>query len=363
MTLLVTGGAGFIGSNFIARVLSDPRSAGENIICVDNLGYAGNLRNLESAFSSNRFRFLKGSIGDRDFIDGILKSYMPSRIVNFAAESHVDRSINSPSAFIDTNIVGVYCLLDAFRRYRDLATAHFESEGREIRFLHVSTDEVYGTLDPDDPPFKEISAYRPNSPYAASKAAADHLVRAWVKTYGLPCIVTNCSNNYGPYQFPEKLIPLIISNALECLPLPIYGDGKQVREWIYVDDHCDALLTVMKFGNIGEVYNIGSGNEATNLDIVAEICNILDRLMPLSDGTSYSSLVRFVADRPGHDRRYAIDSSKIKAELGWFPRFDLSTGLLRTVKWYVDNGAWLREVRTGEYRRWMESHYGFPIEE
>ncbi len=351
-TLLVTGGAGFIGSNY---VLGEIRSGNVRIVNLDLLTYAANLASLHDIEADERHIFIQGDIGDSALLSKILHDYQPAALVNFAAESHVDRSIAGPAGFIQTNVVGTFRLLEEVRRYwADLAG---EPKDR-FRFLHVSTDEVYGSLEPDGRPFNELAPYAPNSPYSASKAAADHLVRAYHHTYGLPTLTTNCSNNYGPRQFPEKLIPRMILNALEGKPLPIYGDGLNVRDWIYVVDHCDALRMVLKGGRPGETYNIGGGCERTNIDVVREICGILDGILPDSPNVPHVSLMSFVRDRPGHDRRYAVDSSKIEREWGWRPRESFKSGLEKTVSWYLDNPPWLELVRTGAYRNWMKSHCG-----
>jgi len=323
--LLVTGGAGFIGSNF---VLSTIRQTGEPIVNLDKLTYAGNQRNLESLRGDARHHFVQGDICDRDLVRTLLRKHKPRAIVHFAAESHVDRSITGPAAFIETNVVGTFSLLEEARGY-----------GQDLRFLHVSTDEVYGSLGPKDPAFTEETPYAPNSPYAASKAASDHLVRAYRHTYGLPTLTTNCSNNYGPYQYPEKLIPLMIASALAGKPLPVYGDGKNVRDWLFVEDHCAAVRLVLERGRIGETYNIGGNCERANIDVVKTICALLDEMRPRKGGR-YAELISFVTDRPGHDRRYAIDASKIARELGWRPRESFESGLRKTVRWYLDNAAW-----------------------
>jgi dTDP-glucose 4,6-dehydratase len=326
--LLVTGGAGFIGSNF---VLSTIAGTGEPVVNLDKLTYAGNPRNLESLRNDSRYVFVQGDICDRQLIKDVLKKYAPRAIVHFAAESHVDRSISGPALFVQTNVVGTFSLLEEFRSY---------SEKRDdLRFLHVSTDEVYGSLGPSDPAFTETTPYAPNSPYAASKAAADHLVRAYHHTYGLPTLTTNCSNNYGPYQYPEKLIPLMIANALAGKPLPVYGDGKNVRDWLYVLDHCEAVRLVLERGRLGETYNIGGGAEKPNIDVVSTVCSLLDKAAP-RQGAKYAELITFVKDRLGHDRRYAMDGSKIRRELGWRPRESFESGLEKTVRWYVENRAW-----------------------
>jgi len=351
MTILVTGGAGFIGSNFVLDWLAE---GGESVVNLDKLTYAGNRENLASLEGNARHLFITGGIENEALVGDLLTRHRIRAIVNFAAETHVDRSISGPSPFIDTNVVGTFRLLEAARRYVDaLPTAERDA----FRFLHVSTDEVYGTLAPDDPPFSETNQYRPNSPYAASKAASDHMVRAYGETYGLPVLLTNCSNNYGPYHFPEKLIPLMIHNALTGKPLPVYGDGKQVRDWLYVGDHCSAIRAVLANGGPGEGYNIGGGNERANIDVVTTICTHLDRLRPRADGASYATQIAYVKDRPGHDRRYAIDASKLRKELGWQPRESFETGLEKTIRWNLDNAPWLERVTSGAYRSWVEKHY------
>lgn len=342
-TFLVTGGAGFIGSNFIRQTLA---LGGIRIINLDKLTYAGNLESLSSVIDNPDHIFVHGSIGDRVLVKRLLSEYRPDAIVNMAAESHVDRSIDGPADFIHTNIVGTFELLEAVREYWCELVG---DEKKEFRFLHVSTDEVYGSLGPEGY-FTEDSPYAPNSPYSASKAASDHLVRAYCHTYGLPVLTTNCSNNYGPSQFPEKLIPLMILNALKGKPLPVYGDGKNVRDWLYVGDHCRAIHTVLKKGQPGEVYNIGGNNEKTNLQVVHAICDLLDEQSPRQDGSSYRDQITFVKDRPGHDRRYAIDAGKIKRELGWVPGETFETGLRETIKWYLNNQDWCRRVLDGSYR-------------
>ena len=323
--ILVTGGAGFIGSNF---VLSSLGAGGEPIVNLDKLTYAGNIRNLDPLRGDSRHIFVQGDICDRALVRKLLDTHQPRAIVHFAAESHVDRSISGPAEFVQTNVVGTFCLLEEFRSYWETR------KGQNLRFLHVSTDEVYGSLGPNDPAFKETNPHAPNSPYAASKAAADHMVRAYHHTYGLPTVTTNCSNNYGPYQFPEKLIPLMIHHAMAGKPLPVYGDGQNVRDWLFVLDHCDALRLVLEKGRLGETYNIGGGAEMKNIDLVEMICSLLDEKRP--EKKKYSSLISFVKDRPGHDRRYAIDSSKIRRELGWQPKESFESGLKKTVAWYVD---------------------------
>ncbi len=350
--ILVTGCAGFIGSNFVHTWLA---SHDEPVINLDKLTYAGNLENLASLANDKRHIFVQGDIGDRELVTTLLQAHQPRAILNFAAESHVDRSILGPGEFMQTNIIGTFNLLESVR-------AHWsglpEAEKQAFRFLHVSTDEVYGTLGPNDPAFAETKAYEPNSPYAASKASSDHLVRAWHHTYGLPVLTTNCSNNYGPYHFPEKLIPLVILNALNGKPLPIYGDGQQIRDWLYVEDHCRAIARVLEAGRIGETYNIGGWNEKANLDVVKTICSRLDVLRPRADGKPYFDQVTYVTDRPGHDRRYAIDAHKIERELGWKPAETFETGIQKTVQWYLDNPKWVEGVTSGEYRKWIGKQYG-----
>jgi len=349
--LLVTGGAGFIGANFVLAWLREETGA---IVNVDKLTYAGNAASLAAADPS-RHLLSTTDICDRPAIDALLATHRPRAIVHFAAESHVDRSIVGPGAFVETNIVGTFTLLEAARAYWSAMGAD-ERDG--FRFLHVSTDEVYGTLEPDDAPFSETTPYAPNSPYAASKAASDHLVRAYHHTYGFPTLTTNCSNNYGPLQFPEKLIPLVLSNALDGKPLPIYGDGTNVRDWLYVGDHCAAIRAVLANGRLGETYNIGGWNEIRNIDVVRTLCGLLDARRPRADGASYADQITFVKDRPGHDRRYAIDARKIERELGWKPRETFETGLARTVDWYLGNAAWVADVKSGAYRHWIEQQYG-----
>ncbi|MBE5074525.1 dTDP-glucose 4,6-dehydratase [Erythrobacteraceae bacterium E2-1 Yellow Sea] len=350
--VLVTGGAGFIGSNF---VLDWVRNRDDGVINLDALTYAGNLENLAGISANPKHTFIKGSIGDRELVRDILTKYRPKAVVNFAAESHVDRSIHDPSAFIQTNVVGTYHLLEAVAEYWNDCEA---DERAEFRFLHVSTDEVYGSLDENSPAFTEDSRYEPNSPYSASKAASDHLVRAYHHTYGLPTLTTNCSNNYGPYHFPEKLIPLCIHNALKGTALPIYGDGRQIRDWLYVLDHCRAIRRVLDAGQVGQTYNIGGRAEMANIDVVKTLCRILDERRPRADGKSYSAQITFVADRPGHDRRYAIDAAKMERELGWTPEETFISGLRKTVEWYLNNENWVRNVTSGNYRNWMEANYG-----
>lgn len=349
--ILVTGGAGFIGANFVLDWLHDKNTDG--IVNVDKLTYAGNRKTLAPLEGDARHVFSRTDICDRGALDQLLSTYQPRAVVHFAAESHVDRSIHGPADFIETNVVGTFTLLEAARAYwsglNGAAKASF-------RFLHVSTDEVFGSLGPADAQFSETTPYQPNSPYSASKAAADHLVRAYHHTYGLPVVTTNCSNNYGPYQFPEKLIPLMIANALAGKPLPVYGDGQNVRDWLYVSDHCVAIREVLARGRIGETYNIGGGNEKTNLDVVHTLCDLLDTLRPRPVG-SYRDQITFVKDRPGHDRRYAIDARKIARELGWMPAETFESGLRRTVQWYLDNQAWVDDVMSGEYRSWVDRQY------
>jgi len=351
MTILVTGGAGFIGANFVRTSLD---VSDETIVNLDKLTYAGNLESLQSVSQNDRHIFEKGDITDVALIDSLLRKYKPRAIVNFAAESHVDRSILGPEAFIETNIVGTFRLLEASRRYWTEMEA--EKQAR-FRYLQVSTDEVYGSLSPNDAAFSETNKYEPNSPYSASKASSDHLVRSYQHTYGLPTLTTNCSNNYGPFQFPEKLIPLIIHNALDEKPLPIYGDGRQIRDWLYVEDHCDAIRSVLANGRVGETYNVGGESEMTNLDVVSIVCEILDRLRPRDKG-KYFDLVTYVTDRPGHDRRYAVDISKIKSELGWTPAESFETGIEKTVRWYLDHQTWIEHIKSGEYLSWVEKQYG-----
>lgn len=349
--ILVTGGAGFIGGNFVLQAL---QTNVIGLVNLDKLTYAGNLQTLQSVNNFPNYFFFQGDIGDKDLVSKLLSKHRPSSIINFAAESHVDRSIHGPQDFIQTNIVGTFNLLESARSYFDTLQG---SEKDQFRFLHVSTDEVYGTLEKSAPAFSETNPYEPNSPYAASKAASDHLVRAWFHTYGLPVLTTNCSNNYGPYQFPEKLIPLVIHNALKGKPLPIYGDGLQVRDWLYVTDHCEAIHTVLHKGKLGETYNIGGNNEKTNISVVQTICSILDQLKPRSDQKSYAEQITFVKDRPGHDRRYAINAAKIASELGWKPKETFETGIRKTVQWYLDNQDWVEGVVSGSYRDWVSKQY------
>ena len=347
--ILVTGGAGFIGSNFVLDWIANE---GEPVVNLDKLTYAGNMANLASLAGDARHVFVKGDIADAQLLQRLFAEHRPRAVVHFAAESHVDRSIHGPAAFVQTNVVGTFELLEAARAYWQGLAGDARAA---FRFLHVSTDEVYGSLSETDPAFSETTAYSPNSPYSASKAASDHLVRAYRHTYGLPVLTTNCSNNYGPFQFPEKLIPLMIANALEGRALPVYGDGRQVRDWLYVKDHCEAIRLVLARGRVGEVYNIGGNAERRNIEVVNAICETLQALRPREGG--YKRLITSVADRPGHDRRYAIDASKIRSELGWSPRESFATGLAKTVGWYLDNAAWVAQVRSGEYRRWIEVNY------
>jgi dTDP-glucose 4,6-dehydratase len=348
--ILVTGGAGFIGSNFVLDWLA---AGGEGVVNLDKLTYAGNLENLRSLEGDARHVFVQGDIGDQKLVAELLARHRPRAVLNFAAESHVDRSIHAPGTFVETNVVGTFRLLEAVRGYwQDL-----EGEAREaFRFLHVSTDEVYGSLDPGAAAFSEQNRYEPNSPYSASKAASDHLVRAYHHTYGLPVLTTNCSNNYGPYHFPEKLIPLMIVNALAGKPLPVYGDGQQIRDWLYVTDHCSAIRRVLEAGRVGETYNVGGWNEKPNLEIVHTVCALLDELRPKTGG-SYKEQIAFVKDRPGHDRRYAIDARKLERELGWKPAETFETGIRKTVQWYLANGDWVQRVQSGAYREWVQRQY------
>ena len=350
--ILVTGGAGFIGGNFVLDWLANPKA--EGIINLDKLTYAGNLATLASLEKDSRHIFVHGDIGDRGLVGDLLEKYQPRAIVNFAAESHVDRSIHGPADFVQTNVLGTFNLLESARAYWSQLPAEQKAD---FRFLHVSTDEVYGSLKAEDPPFSETNPYEPNSPYSASKAASDHLVRAWFHTYGLPVLTTNCSNNYGPYHFPEKLIPLVILNALNGKPLPIYGDGQQIRDWLYVSDHCSAIRRVLEKGKIGETYNVGGWNEKANLDVVKTICSVLDSLKPRADAQSYAEQITFVADRPGHDRRYAIDARKIERDLQWKPQETFDTGIRKTVQWYLNNPVWVEGVVSGSYREWLQKHY------
>ena len=347
--LLVTGGAGFIGSNFVLESLRH----GHSVVNLDALTYAGNLENLSSIDGNPAYTFVHGSIMDGPLVRRLLATHQPDAIVHFAAESHVDRSILGPAAFVETNVNGTFTLLEAvLKHWRDLS----DSKRNTFRFLHVSTDEVYGSLGPDEAAFHEETPYRPNSPYSASKAASDHLVRVYFHTYHLPVLTTNCSNNYGPYQFPEKLIPLMIHNAVEGKPLPVYGDGQNVRDWLYVTDHCGAILTVLEKGRLGETYNVGGLNEQKNLDVVQTLCSILDELHP--EGAPHSRLISYVKDRPGHDKRYAIDCSKLRNELGWSPSESFNTGIRKTVQWYLDHQNWVANIVSGDYREWIAGNYG-----
>jgi len=352
MTILVTGGAGFIGSNFVLDWL---RQCDEPVVTLDALTYAGNLANLSELSGDARHRFVRGSIGDAPLVDRVLRQNAVRAVVNFAAESHVDRSISGPAPFFETNVMGTLSLLEAVRAYHGTLSGDARAD---FRLLHVSTDEVYGTLAPDEAAFAESNPYRPNSPYAASKAASDHLVRAYHETYGLPVLVTNCSNNYGPFQFPEKLIPLVINNALAGKPLPIYGDGRQVRDWLHVADHCTAIRRVLEAASPGATYNIGGDNQMPNIEVVRMICALLDARHPRGDGNSYAGQITFVTDRPGHDRRYAIDARRIAAELGWRPAVRFAEGLAATVDWYLDNRSWVADVTSGAYRDWIARQYG-----
>ena len=351
MSVLITGGAGFIGANF---VLDWVANTDEKIINLDKLTYAGNLESLASLSRNPQHVFVQGDIGDDKLLPKLLDEHQPRAVLNFAAESHVDRSIHGPGDFIETNIVGTFRLLESVRGYWQGLSAQAQ---QQFRFLHVSTDEVYGSLTPQDPAFSENNKYEPNSPYSASKAASDHLVRAWHHTYGLPVLTTNCSNNYGPLHFPEKLIPLMIVNALAGKPLPVYGDGMQVRDWLYVKDHCSAIRRVLEGGRLGETYNVGGWNEKPNIDIVNTVCTLLDEMRPRADGQSYASQITYVKDRPGHDRRYAIDARKLEKELGWRPAETFETGIRKTVAWYLDNAEWVAHVQSGAYREWVSKQY------
>ena len=354
--IFVTGGAGFIGSNFILDFLA---GQDEHVLNIDKLTYAGNPYNLTRLEGDERYHFVQADIADREKIAQLFEQHQPRAIIHFAAESHVDRSIHSPGEFIHTNVNGTFSLLEAARAYWSALVGESKTA---FRFLHVSTDEVYGTLGPNDPPFSETTPYAPNSPYSASKAASDHLVRAYHHTYGLPTLTTNCSNNYGPYHFPEKLIPLVILNALDGKALPIYGDGQQIRDWLFVSDHCTAIRQVLARGRVGETYNIGGWNEKANLDVVHTLCDILDQQKPKASG-SYRDQITFVQDRPGHDRRYAIDARKLEHELGWKPAETFETGIAKTVRWYLDHPHWVTNIRTGGYLKWLELHYGAEEEE
>jgi dTDP-glucose 4,6-dehydratase len=351
MTVLITGGAGFIGANF---VLDWVANTSEKIVNLDKLTYAGNLESLASLNTHPQHVFVHGDIGDANLVSQLLAEHQPRAVLNFAAESHVDRSIHGPGDFIETNIVGTFRLLESVRGYWQNLGAEDQAK---FRFLHVSTDEVYGSLSPEAPAFTEQHSYEPNSPYSASKAASDHLVRAWHHTYGLPVLTTNCSNNYGPLHFPEKLIPLMIVNALAGKPLPVYGDGMQVRDWLYVKDHCSAIRRVLDGGRLGETYNVGGWNEKPNIDIVKTVCALLDELRPRADGQSYVTQITYVKDRPGHDRRYAIDARKLEKELGWKPAETFETGIRKTVAWYLENAEWVAHVQSGAYREWVTKQY------
>jgi len=351
MSVLITGGAGFIGANF---VLDWVANSDEKIVNLDKLTYAGNLESLASLKNNPQHVFVQGDIGDAALLPKLLAELQPRAVLNFAAESHVDRSIHGPGDFIETNIVGTFRLLESVRGYWHGLSAEAQSQ---FRFLHVSTDEVYGSLAPQDPAFTEHHPYEPNSPYSASKAASDHLVRAWHHTYGLPVVTTNCSNNYGPLHFPEKLIPLMIVNALAGKPLPVYGDGMQVRDWLYVKDHCSAIRRVLEGGRLGETYNVGGWNEKPNIEIVKTVCALLDELRPRADGASYATQISYVKDRPGHDRRYAIDARKLEKELGWKPSETFETGIRKTVAWYLENTEWVANVQSGAYRDWVSKQY------
>jgi dTDP-glucose 4,6-dehydratase len=348
---LITGGAGFIGANFVLDWLAE---GDEPVVNLDKLTYAGNRENLAALEGDARQVFVQGDIGDTALVERLLAQHRPCAVLNFAAESHVDRSIHGPGDFIQTNVVGTFRLLEAVRAYWEALPA---GEREAFRFLHVSTDEVYGSLAPADPAFTETHRYEPNSPYSASKAASDHLVRAWHHTYGLPVLTTNCSNNYGPFHFPEKLIPLMIVNALAGKPLPVYGDGMQVRDWLYVKDHCSAIRRVLAAGRLGETYNVGGWNEKPNIEIVKTVCALLDALRPRADGQSYASQIAYVKDRPGHDRRYAIDARKIERELGWKPAETFESGIRKTVQWYLDHPEWVQRVQSGAYREWVQKQY------
>ena len=351
MTILVTGAAGFIGSNFVLDWLSQSK---EDVVSLDLLTYAGNLENLSSLNNNTHHHFVQGNIDDCDLVLNLLKKYRIRAVLNFAAESHVDRSIHQSKDFIETNIVGTYNLLESARSYWNDLDQNLK---QDFRFLHISSDEVYGSLNSCDHPSNEKDPYKPNSPYSASKAASDHLVRAWFQTYTLPVLTVNSANNYGPYQFPEKLIPLCILNALNDKPLPIYGDGQQIRDWLYVKDHCIAIREILKLGQIGETYNVGGWNEKTNLEVVETLCAILDELKPKSDGKSYAEQITFVKDRPGHDKRYAIDASKLKNEINWQPQESFETGLRKTVIWYLENVTWMNHIVSGEYQKWVQKQY------
>ncbi len=351
--LLITGAAGFIGANYVYHHLE---RSDEPVVVLDKLTYAGNAQTLEAAIATGRVQLVRGDICDRALVRQLIDTHRPRALLHFAAESHVDRSIHGPGDFVQTNVIGTFSLLEEARAYW---TALPGAEKEAFRFLHVSTDEVYGSLSDTDPAFAETTPYQPNSPYSASKAGSDHLVRAWHHTYGLPVLTTNCSNNYGPFQFPEKLIPLMILNALEGKPLPVYGDGKNIRDWLYVRDHCEAIRQVLAKGRVGETYNVGGKNELKNIEVVTGICALLDELRPRSAG-KYADLITYVKDRPGHDRRYAIDPTKIEAEIGWTPAETFETGFRKTVRWYLENPAWIAAVRSGAYRTWLDQQYGQP---
>lgn len=352
MTIFVTGGAGFIGSNFVYEWLA---GSDETVINLDLLTYAGNRWNLNGLRNQQNHIFVQGSIGDVELLSSLLKEHRPRAVINFAAESHVDRSIAGPAQFMMTNIMDLFHMLECVRTYMDMLSGE---ERDAFRFLQVSTDEVYGSLGKDDPAFTETRRFEPNSPYSASKAAGDHLVRAWHHTYGLNVLTTNCSNNYGPFQFPEKLIPLMIVSALSGKDLPVYGDGKQVRDWLYVGDHCSAIKRVLEAGVPGETYNIGGNCEKENIEVVRTLCQLLDEMQPREDGRSYAEQIAYVKDRPGHDRRYAVDTSRIEGEMGWQPRESFASGLRKTLDWYLANGDWLDNVRSGAYREWIDAQYG-----
>ena len=356
MAILVTGGAGFIGGNFVLDWLS---GSDELVVNLDKLTYAGNLQTLASLQGNSNHIFVQGDIGDRSLVERLLAEYQPRAIINFAAESHVDRSIHGPGDFIQTNIVGTFNLLESVHGYWE-ALPPYQKDS--FRFLHVSTDEVYGSLEPNDPAFSETNRYEPNSPYSASKAASDHLVRSWHHTYGLPVLTTNCSNNYGPFHFPEKLIPLMIVNALGGKPLPVYGDGMQFRDWLYVKDHCSAIRRVLEAGRLGETYNVGGWNEKPNIEIVKTVCALLDELQTKADSSSYSNQITYVTDRPGHDRRYAIDARKLECELGWKPSETFESGIRKTVEWYLNNQEWVANVQSGAYRDWLTQQYGRSVQ-
>ena len=353
MTILVTGGAGFIGGNFVLDWLAEPQA--ETVVNLDKLTYAGNLETLASLSGDSRHVFVHGDMADAELVTRLLDQHQPRAVLNFAAESHVDRSISGPEAFVQTNVMGTFKLLEAVRAYWGGLAGGAQ---QAFRFLHVSTDEVYGSLGPGEAAFTEGHRYQPNSPYSASKAASDHLVRAYHHTYGLPVLTTNCSNNYGPFHFPEKLIPLMIVNALAGKPLPVYGDGMQIRDWLYVKDHCSAICRVLQAGRLGEVYNVGGWNEKANIEIVHTVCDLLDEMQPRADGLSYRGQITHVTDRPGHDRRYAIDARKLHDELGWKPAETFDTGIRQTVRWYLDHPGWVARVQSGAYRDWVQAQYG-----